>query len=119
MGDVVAQCGGSGNTAHIAEVLATVGDGWIGPWNFATPEDTVARLVAAGFVDTQAWLTDTPEHFATREEFVAFLRTVILGAHLDRLPPEEHDAFVENVAGRLRHRVVDYVRLNLRAVRPA
>ena len=50
-GRLVAQCGGVGNVASIMAVLATVGDGWLGPAHFETPEATRDRLAAAGFVD--------------------------------------------------------------------
>src|SRR5207342_3294600 len=100
-GRLVAQCGGAGNIGAVQAVLATVGDGWTGPWNFATPEETEIRLRAAGFTDVRAWSYPQPEPFADREAFDAFLRLAILGAHLDRLPADEHDGFVAAVADRL------------------
>ena len=115
---LAAQCGGAGNIARIQAVLETVGDGWTGPWNFATPEETEVRLRAAGFTDVRAWSYPQPEPFADREAFDAFLRMAILGAHLDRLPPGEHDAFIAAVADRLPDHTVDYVRLNFDARRP-
>ena len=42
----------------------------------------------------------------------------ILGAHLDRLPPDEHDAFIAAVSDQLPDHTVDYVRLNFDARRP-
>ena len=51
------------------------------------------------------------------EPFLAYLRTVVLGAHLERLPPAERDAFVETVASRLPGTTIDYVRLNILARR--
>jgi trans-aconitate 2-methyltransferase len=41
----------------------------------------------------------------------------VLGSHLDRLPAEEHDAFVTEVRGALPAPEVDYVRLEIDAVR--
>ena len=49
-GRLVAQCGGQGNIAAVRAVLAEVGDGWLGPWTFASPEETTRRLEAAGFI---------------------------------------------------------------------
>jgi trans-aconitate 2-methyltransferase len=112
------QCGGAGNAARVVAVLSRTGDGWPGPWNFATPAETEARLAAAGFVDTHAWLQPQPEHFESRDEFAIFLRTAALGAHLDRLPPSEHDAFVNAIVDQLPEHTVDYVRLNFDARRP-
>jgi trans-aconitate 2-methyltransferase len=116
-GWLVAQCGGVSNIATVQRALATIGDGWLGPVNFATPLATVGRLDAAGFVDVECWLTDEPTRFEPGEPFETFLRTVVLGAHLDRLPPEQHAAFVHEVAARMPEPVIDYVRLNIVARR--
>ena len=46
----------------------------------------------------------------------------MLGAHLERLPPEDHDAFVRAVATGVGEPLIDYVRLNIvarRSGRPA
>jgi trans-aconitate 2-methyltransferase len=117
-GRLVAQCGGAGNIASIEAVLKTVGDGWLGAHHFETPEATTRRLEAAGFVDIDCWLNDEPTRLEPGEPFVAFLRTVILGAHLERLPPDQRDAFVDEVASRLPDTTIDYVRLNILARRP-
>ena len=116
-GRLVAQCGGAGNIASVQRALAGLGDGWLGPVHFASPLDTARRLDAAGFVDVECWLTDEPTRFEPGEPFETFLRTVILGAHLDRLPAGERDAFVRAVADRLPEPVIDYVRLNVVARR--
>jgi trans-aconitate 2-methyltransferase len=116
-GWLVAQCGGAGNIASIRAVLATIGDGWLGASHFETPTDTVRRLDAAGFGEIECWLTDEPTRFEAGEPFETFLRTVILGAHVQRLPEGERDAFVHQVASRLPGPIVDYVRLNITARR--
>lgn len=116
-GRLVAQCGGSGNIASIMKVLATIGDGWLGDVNFATPETTSARLADAGFVDVEAWLQPEPTRLEAGEPFETFLRTVVLGNHLARLPAAERDAFVRTVVDRLDEPVIDYVRLNILARR--
>jgi trans-aconitate 2-methyltransferase len=116
-GRLVAQCGGAGNIASIERVLATVGDGWIGVHHFETPEATTGRLEASGFVDIECWLNDQPTRMEPGEPFLAYLRTVVLGAHLERLAPTERDVFVETVASRLSGTTIDYVRLNILARR--
>ena len=116
-GWLVAQCGGAGNIASIQRVLATVGDGWLGAVHFETVLATTRRLDAAGYVDIECWLTDEPTRFEPGEPFETYLRTVVLGAHLERLPPEEHDAFVAAVAGGIGEPLIDYVRLNILARR--
>jgi trans-aconitate 2-methyltransferase len=116
-GRLVAQCGGSGNIASIQAVLATIGDGWLGDVHFETPEATARRLAAAGFVDIETWLQPEPTRFERGEPFETYLRTVVLGSHVARLPPSERDAFVSEVAGRLGDPVIDYVRLDITARR--
>ncbi len=116
-GLLVAQCGGVGNIANVQRVLAGIGDGWLGPVHLETPLDTTARLDASGFVDIECWLTDEPTRFDAGEPFESYLRTVVLGAHLDRLPEGERDAFVRAVADGLGAPTIDYVRLNIVARR--
>jgi trans-aconitate 2-methyltransferase len=116
-GRLVAQCGGVGNIASVQRVLATIGDGWLGPVHFETPMATVRRLDTSGFVDVECWLTDEPTRFEPGEPLETYLRTVVLGAHLERLPPDERDAFVHEVAARLPGPLIDYVRLNMVARR--
>jgi trans-aconitate 2-methyltransferase len=114
-GRLVAQCGGVGNIASIQAVLATIGDGWLGDVHFETPEATARRLAAAGFVDVDCWLSDEPTTFEPGEPFETYLRTVVLGSHVARLPESERAAFVKEVARRLAEPRIDYVRLNIRA----
>ncbi len=116
-GWLVAQCGGAGNIASVRQVVADLGDPWPGPWTFATPEETVARMEAAGFVDVQAWLNDEPTWIEPGEPMETFLRTVMLRAHVDRLPEDRQSAFVHEVAERLPSPELDYVRLNMVARR--
>jgi len=116
-GRLVAQCGGAGNIASVKAVLATIGDGWAGDAHYETPELTAERLRAEGFVDVRTWLHPEPTRFEPGEPLETFLRTVILGQHVDRLPPDERDAFVHAVASRLPEPVIDYVRLNILAAR--
>lgn len=116
-GRLVAQCGGIGNIGGVRRVLATVGDGWLGSAHFETPMATVGRLDASGFVDIECWLTDEPTWIAPGEPLETYLRTVILGDHLARIPPDEHAAFVHEVATRLPEPVIDYVRMNVVARR--
>lgn len=112
-GRLVAQCGGSGNIASVQRALATVGDGWLGPAHFETVEATTRRLTAAGYVDIECWLHDETTRFEPGAPFETYLRTVVLGAHLDRLPAAQRDDFVRAVVERLPEPVLDYVRLNI------
>lgn len=127
-GALEAQCGGAGNIASVAAAVDRLRQrppwdvaftGWEGPWNFATPERTSARLEAAGFVDVRTWLEPRPVPLPAEHEH-AYLRTVVLGSHLERLPDVVHDDFVEAIRDELRVDgaiVLDYVRLNISATR--
>lgn len=110
------QCGGRGNIARIRDAIAAVAPpeiaGW-SPWTFAGPEETEARMRAAGFTDIRAWLTEKPTY---PDDVAAFVRTSILPAHLERLAPERRDAFAEAVLERV-ELPLDYVRLNVSATR--
>lgn len=112
-GRLVAQCGGKGNVESVRRIAAEL-TGWEGPWTFATPTETAARLGAAGFADVETWLQEEP---TVVEDLEAFLSTVILRAHLARMPPDERAGFVREVAGRLPDAQIDYVRLNIVARR--
>jgi trans-aconitate 2-methyltransferase len=116
-GWLVAQCGGVGNIGTIQRALASIGDGWLGPVHYETPSATTRRLDAAGYVDIECWLSDEPTRFEPGEPFETYLRTVVLGAHLERLPIAEHDDFVRAVADAVGEPVIDYVRLNITARR--
>ncbi len=116
-GRLAAQCGGSGNIARVLAAIRDAGDDWDGPWTFATPDETRRRLEAAGFREIETWLHDEPTPIEQGAHLREFLRTAILGAHLDRRSPAEREAFVGAVAAGLPDGVIDYVRLNLVATR--
>ena len=83
-------------------------------WNFAAPEETEARLRAAGFADVRCWLQPKPVQPARPLEFIS---TVTLGPILDQLPEEKRQPFAEAVLARARRAPdLDYVRLNIEAV---
>lgn len=121
-GVLEAQCGGIGNIAEFdrvvdaacgAEPFAPYLRGMRRPWTFARPGDTDARLERAGFADHRCWLIS--DQFEPRDG-AAYIRAAILRAHLDALPDELEDAFIDNVLGGMpRPLVLDYVRLNISA----
>lgn len=112
-GRLVAQCGGAGNIAALRAAIEEVsGDPWM-PWNFAGPDETEQRLRAAGFGEARAWLYERP---VTPDEPLVFLKTAILGEHLERLPEAERDPFARAVLERIGERFTAvYVRLNIDA----
>lgn len=123
-GRLVAQCGGAGNVATLAEALVVVAaqqrfaehfPGMAPMWNFATAEDTEAVLRGAGFDEVRCWLQRKNVQPA---QPIDFLATVTLGPHLDRLPAELKEPFVAAVAAQMGEPLVlDYVRLNIEARR--
>jgi trans-aconitate 2-methyltransferase len=122
-GRFVAQCGGEGNIdglrARAREVLANAPFtehfvGWRNPWNYAAAEITRERLLAAGFATAETWLTPAPSEPEHPREF---LSTVVLGPHVQQLPLELRERFMDEVMEALGEPVViDYVRLNIDAV---
>ncbi len=115
------QCGGVGNIQRVRDVIQRVvrdtAPELVGfsPWMFATPQETELRLRAAGFTAIHCWLQDRPTNPRDVEPFV---RTSILAAHLERLPAARRDQFAAAVAAGVRL-PLDYVRLNVSAVRAA
>jgi len=116
-GRLVAQCGGVGNVERFLRVVREVAGGVEAARNFATPLETAARLEAAGFGSVETWLTDEPTRFEPGEPLEAFIETVCLRQHVAGLPPAERRAFIHDVARRMPEPVLDYVRLNILALR--
>lgn len=114
---LVTECGGYGNIAAVDAAVADVAGGKRDDWRFAGVEDTRERLAGAGFTDVDVTLRPDPARFERGEQLEAFLATVILGPYLDALADDEREPFVQAVAGRLAEPVVDYVRLEISAVR--
>jgi trans-aconitate 2-methyltransferase len=123
-GRLVAQCGGEGNIAEFHRVARAVGasepfapylGGWTGPWNFAAAEETAERLGRAGFEDVATWLEPHP---VSPDDPRAYFTAVCLGPHLEQLPKELRERYVDEVYERAGGEL-DYVRLNMNARRPA
>jgi trans-aconitate 2-methyltransferase len=121
-GRLVAQCGGEGNIdvlrgragAVLArEPYAAHFEGWRAPWNYAGARDTEERLLAAGFSSASCWLAPAPRRPEQPREFLA---TIVLGPHVQQLPGELREPFMDEVLAELGEPVVvDYVRLNIDA----
>ena len=123
-GRLVAQCGGRGNIDSfrvLADAVAATDEfsryfvDWQRPWNYASAEDTSERLERAGFSDVSCWLEPRP---TTPEDPRAFVRSVCLVRHLDPLPDELRDPFIDRVLAQAGDPLVlEYVRLNITARR--
>lgn len=115
---LAAEAGGAGNIAAVrAAIHAVPGAPEDPPWNFAGADETRAALEAAGFRDVDVRLRPDPFAIEDPEALEAYLATVVLGAHLDGLAPEARAPFVRAVATALPGSTVDYVRIELSAVR--
>jgi trans-aconitate 2-methyltransferase len=122
-GRMAAQCGGEGNIDilrdHVAELLtvdpyAEHFADWRPPWNYAGPDETRERLLEAGFSAAECWLTPAPREPGHPREF---LSTIVLGPHVQQLPEDLRESFMDDVLELLGEPVVvDYVRLNIDAV---
>jgi trans-aconitate 2-methyltransferase len=125
---LVAQFGGGDNLAEFMRATEAIAE--LQPyaehlrgkslWRFYySPEQTRARLEAAGFTSIDAWLEPSPQTFADAQVLGEFMRAVVLRSHLAALPSELHEAFVAGVAAQIRQRLggwtLDYVRLNVDA----
>jgi trans-aconitate 2-methyltransferase len=122
-GRLAAQCGGEGNidvlrgranAVRAREPYAPHFRGWQAPWNYAAPGGTRERLLAAGFASAECWLQPAPKQPEQPREYLA---TIVLGPHVQQLPDDLREPFIEDVLGELGEPVtVDYVRLNIDAV---
>jgi trans-aconitate 2-methyltransferase len=88
--------------------------GWRPPWNYAAPGETRERLLCAGFASAKCWLMPAPRKPEYPREF---LSTIVLGPHVQQLPEELRERFMDDVLDTLGEPVVvDYERLNIDAV---
>ena len=63
--------------------------------------ETREQLGQAGFTGIDVRLVRDPARLAVGEQLEAYLATVVLGAHLREIPPEQQRPFVRAVAERL------------------
>ncbi|MDE3070897.1 MAG: methyltransferase domain-containing protein [Acidobacteriota bacterium] len=130
-GRLTAQCGGAGNIDRFRrvsdEVCAREPYGrhladMDSPWNYATPEGTEQRLLAAGFARARCWTEPKPTFPADAR---AFTRSVLLNYHGARLRERAGAREGSRLAEELTSEVLaamgeplrlDYVRLNIEAV---
>ena len=110
-GVVRVDAGGEGNLVRLLEVVDAVGASSSLPeWNYAGVEDTLGQLRAAGLVPVSVELREEPAYFDNDEVYADYLRSVVLHklSEIERM----------QVAGLMGDRCVDYVRLEVTAVKP-
>ena len=88
-------------------------------WNFAGPDETAARLRAAGLRDEEAWLEEAPVDLETAGKYADFVSCVCIRHHLERLPLQLRDRFTQDLtalaARDAQPYTLDYWRLNIDA----
>ncbi|MEA2597619.1 MAG: trans-aconitate 2-methyltransferase [Thermomicrobiales bacterium] len=131
-GRLEAQCGGGPNIAAVrtraGELMASPPyapffAGWSGPWHFADDVTTADRLRDAGFVDVATTLEEAPTLLPDAATYHDFLRDVVFGSHLARIPDDDlrHtfvDTLTRQAAGDDPPFALDYWRLNMSARKP-
>jgi trans-aconitate 2-methyltransferase len=117
-GQFIAEGGGHGNIVKFRTALREV-SGADGDeiWNFAGVQETTRHLREAGFTDIAVRLIPDPARLEPGEKLEAFIATVMLGAQLRDMPNEDRRPFVHEVAQSLPEPVIDYVRLQISAMR--
>lgn len=123
-GMLAAQCGGRGNVAEIISALEQVTReepfrehvGRVdNPWNFAGPDETEVRLIAAGYEQAECWLEERVAH---PEEPQAFFEASTLAPLRQMLPKDLFQPFSDRMMEAMgQPESFNYVRLNIEARR--
>ena len=123
-GRLVAQCGGPGNVTEIVRGLEIVtreepfrddvGE-LEAPWNFADPDETESRLIAAGFAEPHCWLE---KRLAIVDDPQRFVEASCLAPYRERLDQDLFRQFSDRLMEAMGYpENFSYVRLNMDATR--
>lgn len=131
-GWLVAQFGGEGNLSRLkkrlselknVEPFATHLKDWLDTAHYESNDTTVARMVSVGFKEISSRMHSESVCFADGEAFAMFVRKVNAHKYVAQLPPELEERFISEVTERAAKDnppfELDYVRLTIRARRPA
>jgi trans-aconitate methyltransferase len=130
-GELLIQCGGFGNLKKTISIFNTVKDSpefdqyfyeWKQSWYFAKPEDTKSILRDLGFKNIQVYLSNSNIDFDNKNNYLLYVKTVVLGPYLKYLPSEQLKKkfvkatlnLIEKDCPELQWKL-DYVRLNILA----
>jgi trans-aconitate 2-methyltransferase len=118
-GRLTSDCGGQGQVAILDQALVTVTGKPKQYIRFAGVDDTAAALKGGGWEVESVRLRPDPLRLDDPGLLESYLATVMLGAYLDKMPAEEHVGFVRAVREAMAEPVIDYVRLEIDAIRTA
>ncbi len=105
-GKLLIQCGGKRNLDTIPNALEKVRmtkrfdhyfKNWKIPWNFASSADTIKILNEIGFKDIQANLEEKKTKFRNFQEYILFMKTVVMKPYLSYLPTTENNNQIKNL----------------------
>ncbi len=114
---LTSDCGGEGQLAVMTAALIEVtGVGKFGT-SFKGIDETTRSLEGAGFDVEDVRLRPDPLRIDEPDLMATYLATVNLGSHLAAMPESEHGSFVRTVQAAMAEPVIDYVRLEIDAVR--
>lgn len=127
-----AQCGGGPNIARLRERMNALAvrppyspflASFPSPWLYQDAAGAADTLRRASFVEVETSLVPAPAVMEDRLHYMEFVRTVIVRAHLDRLPSAElRDQYVSQLADQAAADdppfLLDYWRLNLSGKKP-
>lgn len=130
-GELLIQCGGFGNLEKTLSLFNTVKDSpefnryfheWKQSWYFAKPEDTKSILKDLNFKNIQVYLSNSNIDFDGKNNYLLYMKTVVLGPYLKHLPSEQlKNKFIETTLDLIEQDhpdlrwKLDYVRLNILA----
>jgi trans-aconitate 2-methyltransferase len=114
---LTSDCGGAGQLANVdAALIAVTGQPKQGI-EFAGVAATEANLVAAGFEVERVDLRPDPLRLEDPDLLERYLGAVCLGGYLAALHPTDHPDFLRDVRRAMPEPVIDYIRLEIDAVR--
>jgi trans-aconitate 2-methyltransferase len=96
-GWVHAQCGGGPNLSRLRNRMNELARsvefvpylaGYAEPWLFQDADEMNSTLRRAGFIQIETSLEEAPTVIESRQQYVDFVRTVIVRTYLERLPKE-------------------------------
>lgn len=116
-GRLTSDSGGEGNIENVERAIAAVSAQGFEPKAFASPEDTRERLNRNGFDVERVTLRPSPIRLDDPAVMERYLATICLGSYLERMDEQQGREFTRAVREAMTAPVLDYVRLEVDAVR--